>query len=215
MVRFPTRAEIARTYDSIADSYEATRTTPWPEVVDFEARLPASILVLDLACGAGRHTRLLARRHDVVGLDSSRELLFRARRNEPAAAYVLGDMVSLPLPSDTFDAAVCVAAVHHLPSEDDRVSALIELRRVLRPAGKALLTAWSFEDPRFVESARQGQADVWVPWRAGGPPGTTRFYHLFRAGEFERLTLAAGFQGERFFQSEGNWIAEVVKPWRT
>jgi len=214
MARLPTRAEVARTYDSIADSYAATRRTPWPEVADFEARLPRGGSMLDLACGAARHTRILARRHRVVGLDVSRELLLRARNHEPAATYVLGDMVSLPFAPDTFDTAVCVAAVHHLPSEDDRMAVLAELRRVLRPAGKALLTAWSLEDPRFVGPASKGEVDVWVPWRAGGPPGTMRFYHLFREGEFERLTLAAGFQGERFFESEGNWIAEIAKPWR-
>ncbi len=215
MVRFPTRGEVARTYDAIADSYDATRTTPWPEVVEFEARLLNALLVLDLACGAGRHTCILGRRHRVVGLDSSRELLLRARMNEPTATYVVGDMVSLPFASDRFDAAVCVAAVHHLPSEAERLEALSELRRVLRPAGTAMLTVWSLEDPRFVDSASRGEADVWVPWRAGGPPGTMRFYHLFRQGELERLSLAAGFVGERFFGSEGNWIAEVAKPWRT
>jgi len=214
VVRFPTRGEVARTYDAIADSYDATRTTPWPEVVEFESRLPQRLLVLDLACGSGRHTRILARRHRTIGLDSARELLLRAEKNEPKGTYVVGDMVSLPFASDTFDAAVCVAAVHHLPSEGERLGALAELRRVLRPAGKALLTAWSLEDPRFVDSASKGEADVWVPWRAGGPPGTMRFYHLFREGEFERLSLAAGFHGERFFESEGNWIAEVAKPWR-
>ena len=215
MVRLPTRGEVARTYNAIAESFDATRTSPWPEVVEFEARLPKGLLVLDLGCGSGRHVRVFALRHHVVGIDSSLELLIRAAKSEPAAGYVLGDMVSLPFASDTFDVAVCVAAVHHLPSEGERLDAVSELRRVLRPAGKALLTVWALEASRFADDARRGEAGVWVPWDAGGPPGATRFYHLFREGELEALCLAAGFQGERFFRSADNWIAEVAKPWRT
>ncbi len=215
MARLPSRAETTRTYDSIADSFAATRTTPWPEVVGFESRLSRGLLILDVACGSARHTKVLANRHRVVGLDSAGELLAHARRNEPRASYVLGDMVSLPFPPNTFDAAICIASVHHLATESERLAAVTELRRILRPAGKALITVWSLEAEDFADHAARGEADVWVPWRGGGPPDAARFYHLFREGELEALCVVGGFQGERFFGREGNWIAEVAKPWRT
>ena len=215
MVRLPTRGEVTRIYDSIAESFDATRTTPWPDVVEFESRLPSGLFVLDLACGSARHARVFANRHRVVGLDSSQELIARAKRNEARGSYLQGDMVSLPFPPDTFDAAICIASIHHLPTEGERLAAVSELRRVLRPAGNALLTVWALEAEEFADHAARGEADVWVPWRAGGPSGTTRFYHLFREGELDSLCVAAGFRGERFFRSEDNWIAEVAKPWRT
>jgi SAM-dependent methyltransferase len=62
--------------------------------------------VLDLACGAGRHARLLCDRWWTVGLDLSPALLKVARRESPDAPYVRADMRELPFASETFDLAV-------------------------------------------------------------------------------------------------------------
>src|SRR5512132_1471252 len=48
--------------------------------------------VLDLACGAGRHTRILRERWWTVGLDLSMALLKIARRESPDSPYVRADM---------------------------------------------------------------------------------------------------------------------------
>lgn len=62
--------------------------------------------VLDLACGAGRHSRLLCDRWWTVGLDLSSALLKVARRESPDAPYVRADMRDLPFAPETFDLAV-------------------------------------------------------------------------------------------------------------
>jgi len=62
--------------------------------------------VLDLACGAGRHSRLLCDRWWTVGLDLSSALLKVARRESPDAPYVRADMRELPFATGTFDLAV-------------------------------------------------------------------------------------------------------------
>lgn len=62
--------------------------------------------VLDLACGAGRHSRLLCDRWWTVGLDLSRALLKVARRESPEAPYVRADMRELPFAAESFDLAV-------------------------------------------------------------------------------------------------------------
>lgn len=62
--------------------------------------------VLDLACGAGRHARLLCDRWWTVGLDLSPALLRVARRESPDAPYVRADMRELPFASESFDLAV-------------------------------------------------------------------------------------------------------------
>lgn len=62
--------------------------------------------VLDLACGAGRHSRLLCDRWWTVGLDLSSALLKVARRESPDAPYVRADMRELPFAPETFDLSV-------------------------------------------------------------------------------------------------------------
>ena len=62
--------------------------------------------VLDLACGAGRHSRLLCDRWWTVGLDLSSALLKVARRESPDAPYVRADMRDLPFAPETFDLSV-------------------------------------------------------------------------------------------------------------
>jgi len=62
--------------------------------------------VLDLACGAGRHTRVLRERWWTVGLDLSMALLKLARKESPEAPYVRADMRELPFADESFDLVV-------------------------------------------------------------------------------------------------------------
>ncbi len=62
--------------------------------------------VLDLGCGAGRHTRILEERWWTVGLDLSMALLRVARREKTDAPYVRADMRELPFAADSFDLVV-------------------------------------------------------------------------------------------------------------
>ncbi len=62
--------------------------------------------VLDLGCGAGRHSRALRERWWTVGLDLSAALLKIARREMPDAPYVRADMRELPFVPESFDLVV-------------------------------------------------------------------------------------------------------------
>jgi len=154
---------------------------------------------------------LLESRHRAVAFDASRRLLEYARRRARKADIFLGDLCALPFGSASFDAAIAVASLHHLPTAADRVTALREIARILRPGGRALLMVWAFEQPRFQEAADlqknrrgPGPGDVWVQWRAGGKH-VDRFYHLFVDGELPALVLDAGLRVERYFRSGDNY----------
>jgi SAM-dependent methyltransferase len=62
--------------------------------------------VLDLACGAGRHTKILEERWWTVGLDLSMSLLKIARRETSGAPYVRADMREIPFAAESFDLVV-------------------------------------------------------------------------------------------------------------
>src|SRR5437870_1286699 len=75
-----------------------------------EGRSPAASL-LDVGCGAGHLTAVLAERgYHVVGVDNSPEMLSEARRLYPSLNFVDGDVRSFT-PSAPVDAVVCLGEV--------------------------------------------------------------------------------------------------------
>lgn len=101
--------------------------------------------VLDLCCGHARHALLLAQRgYRVSGLDLSREYLEMARESVVEeslddAAFVLGDMRSIPF-RPVFDAVINLfSAFGYLESEDEDAKVLHAVRQVLKPGGRVLL----------------------------------------------------------------------------
>ena len=164
---------------------------------------------------------LLSRGHAVAGLDFSPSLLRLGRASVPegfpSVHWVEADASALPVKSGSFDAVLCIAVLHHLPTRADRIETLREVRRALIPGGRALFSAWALDQPRFrdvAESQRdrppESRGDVEVPWAM--PDGThiPRFYHLFQEGEMEGLIIESGLHGETFFRSGGNWFGRAA-----
>ena len=217
----PSKADIRATYERIAVSFAATRREPWPEVRSFIDRLPPESVVLDVGCGNGRHTKTLAAGgHSVVAVDFSRDLLTIGRHDvaksgvHTRVAWVEADATTLPVHSDSFDACVCVALLHHLPDREARIAALEEIGRILRPDSPVLLSVWARDQKRFeaVPPVHPGaNGDVIVPWTMPDGTSVPRFYHLFREGELERMIIEAGLHGERFFRGAGNWFGLARK----
>jgi demethylmenaquinone methyltransferase/2-methoxy-6-polyprenyl-1,4-benzoquinol methylase len=90
--------------------------------------------VLDAACGTGDLAVIAAKAGgNVTGLDFSERMLERARRKAPDLEWVRGDMLALPFPDGSFDAATVGFGVRNVA---DLPGALRELQRVLRPGGR-------------------------------------------------------------------------------
>ena len=93
---------------------------------------------LDAACGTGRHAgRLVGLGHRVRGVDSTPEMLDRARANTPQASFEVAQIDSLPLSDASVDTAVCALALTH---ERDPRPAIHELARVVRPGGHVVIS---------------------------------------------------------------------------
>jgi SAM-dependent methyltransferase len=95
--------------------------------------------VLDLGCGAGHFLSLLRGvGADPVGVDLSERALVRARAREPSAeTHLLGADGSIPLAHGSIDLVWCSEVIEHVA---DVGGLLAEIRRVLRPGGRLLLT---------------------------------------------------------------------------
>ena len=104
--------------------------------------------VLDVACGTGlisfRMAEAVGARGAVVGTDISGEMVEAARRvaaerDIANARFERADAEALPYAVASFDAAVCGLGLMYVP---DPVKALGEMRRVLRPGGRAAAAVW-------------------------------------------------------------------------
>lgn len=201
-------------YDDIADHFSKTREYAWPEVEDFLDDVDSE-RGLDVGCGNGRHTELLAEYVDhAVGVDLSSGLLASARERMADRAWtgalVQGDAGALPFTADTFDVGIYVATLHHLPSSDARRRSLDELARVLDDGGRALVSAWSTAHDRFEASAdAQTGFDTIVDWTLPGGETVPRFYHIYAPAEFDADLAASDLTVVDSRISSGNCYAEV------
>ncbi|PSQ58745.1 SAM-dependent methyltransferase [Halobacteriales archaeon SW_7_71_33] len=128
--------------DEVAEEYENKRFSRGGQLIDRrEKRAVLSALgpvedqeVLEIACGTGRFTVMLAERGaDVVGLDISKPMLQQGRRKAAAANsrvdWLRGDAARLPFPDDSFDTVLAMRFFH---LADTPAAFLSELRRVSR-----------------------------------------------------------------------------------
>jgi SAM-dependent methyltransferase len=98
--------------------------------------------LLDLCCGAGRHTRVFAKAGmNVTGLDLSHDLLEAARAiPHPRARFVEADMRALPFAGASFDAVVNLfTSFGYFEKESDNQKVLSEVARVLKPGAPFLM----------------------------------------------------------------------------
>lgn len=93
---------------------------------------------LDVGCGTGRWTELLAARGaDAVGVDRSETMLAEARRRRPGLDFRRMGATELAFPDDSFDLATVVTVVQHLQAADQALAAA-EIARVVKPGGYVL-----------------------------------------------------------------------------
>src|SRR5262249_35676342 len=114
---------------------------------------------LDIGCGVGRLTRVLASRaRHVYAVDVSGEMLELARRHHPElrnVEWLLGDGAGLaPIDDATIDACVSHVVFQHIPDPAITLGYVAELGRVLAPGGWA---GFQVSNDPGVHQARAGR----------------------------------------------------------
>ncbi|NHX28331.1 methyltransferase domain-containing protein, partial [Escherichia coli] len=132
--------------DSFAHRYEVTLVPvifhPWAQELLRQVPAFTGAHVLDLACGTGAVSEMLVRSGVVpaslTGIDITADMLAVARKKATEFGFpntwIIGDAADLPFEDNRFDVAYCQQALQFFP---DKLRALTELRRVLKPGGKA------------------------------------------------------------------------------
>jgi SAM-dependent methyltransferase len=212
------RAQVNKAYEAISDEFDRTRKNKWSEFEYFSDYIKPRSKVLDLGCGNGRlYGMLESKKIDYLGIDNSQTLIEKAMMNFPNAKFQYGDMVSLDLPDDSYDAVFSIASFHHIPGKKLRREAADEINRALKPDGILILMVWNLFQWKYLKALlisiisfvchfglKYAWNDLWIKW---GDRPLKRYYHAFLPSE-----LLTYFQDENwkikelYFSKRGNRV---------
>jgi SAM-dependent methyltransferase len=142
-----------------------------------DIRKPAAV---DVGCGVGAfHPFMRGAFQRLCGTDMSAASLAQARRSNPDVEYEHYDGKALPYGDVTFDLAIAICVMHHVPPEK-RLGFLREMRRVVRPHGLVCIIEQNPFNPLTRLAVARCEFD--------------RDAVLLRAGQTWRLMTDAGLQ---------------------
>ncbi len=223
--------ESKKVWDSIAKSFDKTRNKPWQECINFIGDIYPKSIVLDAACGNGRHLIPCAKKcQKVIGLDISRKMLEickekTIKENISNANFIQSTVGDIPIKKATIDAVLYIAALHNIYGRKNRIKSLKEIKRLLKKDSKAIISVWSKFSDKFRKSFQNKylyskNLDFWdkkILWKKDGL-NIPRFYHLYGKKEFIEDLEQAGFKIKKVFgvkiKSEkysDNYFAIVTK----
>jgi len=153
-------ADVTAMFDSIAPVYDrlntimtAGRDGSWRRAAVRAAGVGAGDSAIDVACGTGRLSSLLADTVGpfgrVVGVDLSEGMIAQARRDHPDVVqlrFEVASALALPFEDGTFDAATIAFGLRNLA---DFESGFRELGRVVRPGGRVVCLELTMPRPRI------------------------------------------------------------------
>jgi ubiquinone/menaquinone biosynthesis C-methylase UbiE len=153
------KAIVEQGYDQVAPAYLAW-SGPRPTKTRAEyldkllSLLPEGASILELGCGAGVPcTQLMADKgFQVTATDISSAQIELAREHVPKATLIKSDMLSLDLPSESFDAVVAFYSLFHLP-QAEHAQIITKIAGWLKVGGYAL----------FNFNAKEGDVN-WDDW---------------------------------------------------
>src|SRR6266705_1756754 len=110
-----------------------------------EAVIPPSSRVLDAGCGSGvMAAKLMDGGYAVWGIDFAEPMIRQARALCGSHQFAVGDIEHIPFPDNAFDVVVSLGVIEYLESDEQ---ALREIRRVLKPGGRAVIAISNGSSP--------------------------------------------------------------------
>ena len=192
----------------------------WAPRLAAAAQLAPGQTVLDVACGTGVLTREAAARvspgGSVTGLDRNDGMLAVAARKAPSIAWKSGRAEALPFADRSFDAVLCQFGLMFF---EDRIAALKEMARVLRPGGRLAVAVWDAAEriPGYADMIALLQRlfgdrianELRGPFILGDTGALRALFEKAGIANIEIRTI----DGRARFPSLESWIHTDVKGW--
>jgi len=161
---------VKKYFEKTAEKWDMMRKSFYDEKLRTDVIKTAGIRrgfnVLDVGVGTGfmamGAARAVGRDGKVIGVDISKAMMARARRNlarQGVAGRVefrVGDMENLPLENRQVDAVICNMGLHHSPKPQNAIN---EMVRVLKVGGKLAISDLEEHNEKWL---RKEMADVWL-----------------------------------------------------
>jgi SAM-dependent methyltransferase len=159
------------------DDYDVFLPEAKARIIDGFVRLSGlapGARVIDMGCGSGAFTELLAARgYNVSGIDIAPKLIALAQAKFPGIEFFTGDAENTPFKAGTFDGVLLSGLAHHFP-DPRRLAA--EVARLLKPGGRFVAFdpnrmnpfMWLYRDPSSPFYSRLGVTENERPvlaWR--------------------------------------------------
>ncbi|HEY8471998.1 MAG TPA: class I SAM-dependent methyltransferase [Natronosporangium sp.] len=152
MTQSAAKDEIMQRHLGLPAHVLSTSLLTWDGIAEVVARLRLSPgqTLLDLACGRAGYGLEVAHRTGarLVGVDFSREALRQAGqlalRLGREVRFEVGELAATGLDAESVDAVICIDAIHFAAPQS---AAFHEIRRILAPGGRVVLTCWEPIDP--------------------------------------------------------------------
>lgn len=192
------------TWNTIAKSFDKTRNKPWDICIKFIESLSTNDIVIDIGCGNGRHSFPCSEYvKNVISVDISNEFLkIIAVKNNNKINLIHSNFRFLPFKNKSFNAALFIASLHNMNHRRNRIDSLIELKRILKKNGKALISVWSrsqdkykkyFENKLNNNKNNEELGDIIIYWKKDDL-NFPRFYHLYSKNEFLKDINSSGLK---------------------
>ena len=188
-------------------------------IVEFETTmyhlhrfLQPGMSVLDIGAGTGRYTSaLMAEGYKVKAVELVRRNIEVFLKREPTANVVQGDardLTAIDIPTDSADITLLLGPLYHLISEEDKLKALCEAKRVTKPGGLIFVAylmneysilSYCFDEERIGALREHGFVDADYHIRSQ----KDELYDYVRLEDINNLNAKAGLQRLTIFSPDG------------
>ena len=193
-------------YEVIAEHFNVTRVNKWSWIDNFLNTLQPNSLVLDLGCGNGRNMNHYNIKF--IGVDNCDK--FVKICNEKGLNVINCNITKINLENEKVDAIICIAVFHHLSTEEHRIAALKEMKRLIKPGGKILLSVWSINQPEKTRKKFNNYGNNIVLWNSYGKI-FERYYYIFKLNEIKNLFQLVGLTLLSYEYNYGNEIFTLMR----
>ena len=190
-------------YENIAEQFRVTRVYTWSWIKSFVNTLPDNTIIYDIGCGNGRN--MIFNNHTMIGIDNCKKFVNMCLNDNKLA--IQANMTNINLPNNSADAIICIASFHHLSNIENRVKALNEMKRLIKPGQKILLSVWSFNQPKKTRILFNSYGNQLVSWNHK----YKRFYYIFTVEEIKILFTNCGLKILKHNYDSGNEIFILTK----
>jgi ubiquinone/menaquinone biosynthesis C-methylase UbiE len=129
-------------YDAIYGTKDYRRESEMLHALIAQHRRSTGDVLLDVACGTGRHLEFLREHYAVMGLDLEPGLLDLARQRCPGVEFYQADMLDFDL-GELFDVITCLfSAIGYVKTVERLGQAVSTMARHLKPGGLLVIEPW-------------------------------------------------------------------------